>query len=79
VLEGIKFWKLPDNDSSRTMGTLLMIPTIPVAGIAIILGFDRFMSMFRELLNIVVNGVATIVVARSESEVDRAALARNLG
>ncbi len=61
------------------VGTLMVIPTIPVAGMAIILGIDRFMSMFRALVNMLGNGVATVVVARWEHEVDRASLAKVLG
>ncbi len=50
------------------VATLTVIPTIPVAGMALILGIDRFMSMFRALVNMIGNGVATIVVARWENE-----------
>jgi len=50
------------------VATLTVIPTIPVAGMALILGIDRFMSMFRALINMIGNGVATIVVARWENE-----------
>ena len=46
------------------VGTLMVIPTIPVAGMALILGIDRFMSMFRATVNMLGNGVATLVVAR---------------
>jgi aerobic C4-dicarboxylate transport protein len=60
------------------VGTLMVVPAIPVAGMAIILGIDRFMSMFRALVNMIGNGVATIVVARWENELDPAVLARNL-
>jgi aerobic C4-dicarboxylate transport protein len=60
------------------VGTLSVIPAIPVAGMALILGIDRFMSMFRALVNMIGNGVATLVVARWESELDRATLQRNL-
>src|SRR5579872_5348644 len=60
------------------VGTLMVIPTIPVAGMAIILGIDRFMSMFRALINMIGNGVATVVVARWENELDRATLQKNL-
>jgi len=60
------------------VGTLMVVPTIPVAGMALILGIDRFMSMFRAFVNMVGNGVATIVIARWENELDREALARNL-
>jgi aerobic C4-dicarboxylate transport protein len=53
------------------VGTLSVIPTIPVAGMALILGIDRFMSMFRAVVNMIGNGVATLVVARWEKELDR--------
>jgi aerobic C4-dicarboxylate transport protein len=52
------------------VGTLSVIPSIPVAGMALILGVDRFMSMFRALVNMIGNGVATLVVARWERELD---------
>ena len=60
------------------VGTLLVIPTIPVAGMALILGIDRFMSMFRAVVNMIGNGVATVVVARWENELDKATLQKNL-
>jgi aerobic C4-dicarboxylate transport protein len=60
------------------VGTLIVVPTIPVAGMALILGIDRFMSMFRALVNMIGNGVATVVVARWEKELDRETLRRNL-
>ncbi|MGB8582597.1 MAG: C4-dicarboxylate transporter DctA [Candidatus Sulfotelmatobacter sp.] len=60
------------------VGTLMVIPGIPVAGMALILGIDRFMSMFRALINMIGNGVATLVVARWENEVDYKTLRRNL-
>jgi aerobic C4-dicarboxylate transport protein len=60
------------------VGTLMVIPGIPVAGMALILGIDRFMSMFRALINMIGNGVATLVVARWEDELDRSTLRRNL-
>jgi aerobic C4-dicarboxylate transport protein len=60
------------------VATLTVIPTIPVAGMALILGIDRFMSMFRALINMVGNGVATVVVARWEKEIDRQTLAERL-
>ena len=56
------------------VATLSVIPTIPVAGMALILGIDRFMSMFRGLVNMIGNGVATLVVALWENELDREAL-----
>jgi aerobic C4-dicarboxylate transport protein len=61
------------------VGTMMVIPTIPVAGMALILGIDRFMSMFRALINMVGNGVATVVVARWENELDRKTLHNQLG
>jgi len=60
------------------VGTLIVIPTIPVAGMALLLGIDRFMSMARAVVNMVGNGVATLVVSRWEREVDRKTLQRNL-
>jgi len=58
--------------------TLAVVPSIPVAGLALILGIDRFMSEARSLTNFIGNGVATVVVARWDGELDRAALAREL-
>jgi aerobic C4-dicarboxylate transport protein len=54
--------------------TLSVVPTIPVAGMALILGVDRFMSECRSLTNFVGNAVATIVVARWEGAVDMSRL-----
>ena len=59
--------------------TLAVVPTILVAGLALILGIDRFMSEARSLTNFVGNGVAAIVVSRWEREPDVAALKRELG
>jgi aerobic C4-dicarboxylate transport protein len=53
------------------VGTLAVVPTIPVAGMALILGIDRFMSEARALVNMIGNGVATVVMARWEGELDR--------
>jgi len=53
------------------VGTLAVVPAIPVAGMALILGIDRFMSMFRGLVNMIGNGVATLVIARWEGELHR--------
>jgi len=60
------------------VGTLMVIPTIPVAGMALILGIDRFMSMFRAMVNMLGNGVATLVVARWEHELDPVELRKAL-
>lgn len=54
--------------------TLASVGKIPVAGLALILGIDRFMSEARALTNLVGNAVATIVVARWEGELDRVKL-----
>ena len=61
------------------VGTLTVVPTIPVAGMALVLGIDRFMSMFRAVVNVIGNGVAALVVARSEKEIDRETLRQALG
>jgi aerobic C4-dicarboxylate transport protein len=61
------------------VGTLTVVPTVPVAGMALLLGIDRFMSMFRAIVNMVGNGVATIVVARWEKELDLKTLREKLG
>jgi aerobic C4-dicarboxylate transport protein len=60
------------------VATMMVIPTIPVAGMAIILGIDRFLSMCRAVVNMIGNAVATLVVARWENELDRDSLQRNL-
>ena len=60
------------------VATLTVVPTIPVASMALLLGIDRFMSTGRALVNMIGNGVATIVIARSEKELDPATLNRNL-
>jgi hypothetical protein len=51
--------------------TLAVVPTIPVAGMALILGIDRFMSECRALTNFIGNGVATVVVSKWEKELDQ--------
>ena len=58
--------------------TFAAIPTIPVAGLALILGIDRFMSEARALTNLVGNGVATVVISRWENELDLGRLHRVL-
>ncbi len=60
------------------VATLSVIPTIPVAGMALILGIDRFLSMFRALVNMIGNGVATLVLARWEGELESETLRRRL-
>ena len=53
------------------VATLGVVPSIPLAGMALILGIDRFMSEARALVNMIGNAVATIVMARWEGELDR--------
>ena len=59
-------------------GTLAALGSVPVAGLALILGIDRFMSEGRAITNIIGNGVATLVVARSEKALDMNRLTRVL-
>lgn len=56
--------------------TLSVVPTIPIEGMALILGIDRFMSECRALTNLVGNACATIVVARWENALDKEQLDR---
>ncbi|WGU39566.1 C4-dicarboxylate transporter DctA [Phenylobacterium sp. NIBR 498073] len=58
--------------------TLAVAPQIPIASLAILVGVDRFMSECRALTNLVGNGVATLVIARWEGDLDRETLAREL-
>ncbi len=58
--------------------TLTAVPTVPVAGLALILGIDRFMSECRALTNFIGNALAAIVVAMWENALDRDALDRAL-
>jgi aerobic C4-dicarboxylate transport protein len=60
------------------VATLTVVPAIPVAGMALLLGIDRFMSTARGLVNMIGNGVATLVVSRWENEIDAATLRENL-
>jgi len=61
--------------------TLTAIKVIPVEGLAILFGVDRFMSEARAITNMIGNGMATVVIAKSEKEFDeakyRAAIANN--
>ncbi|MGY0483040.1 dicarboxylate/amino acid:cation symporter [Endobacter medicaginis] len=54
--------------------TLSIVPSVPVAGMALILGVDRFMSECRSLTNFIGNAVASIVVSRWEGGLDRVRL-----
>ena len=55
-----------------------MVPTVPVAGLALILGIDRFMSEARAMTNFIGNGIATVVVSHWEGELDHATLQQQL-
>jgi aerobic C4-dicarboxylate transport protein len=59
--------------------TLAILPKVPLAGIALILGVDRFMSECRSLTNFIGNAVATLVVARWEGALDQDVLDLALG
>ena len=52
------------------VATLSVVPSIPLAGMALILGIDRFMSEARAIVNLIGNAVATVVMARIEGELD---------
>ena len=54
--------------------TLAVVPEVPVAGMALILGVDRFMSECRSLTNFVGNAVATVVVSKWDKQLDTARL-----
>ncbi len=58
--------------------TLSAVGHVPVAGLALILGIDRFMSEARALTNLVGNGVATVVVAKWTGDLDTARMQRQL-
>jgi len=59
--------------------TLAVVPSLPVTGMVLILGIDRFMSECRALTNIVGNGVACLVISAWERELDRSRLGAMLG
>ena len=58
--------------------TLAIVPDIPIGSLALLLGIDKFMSECRALTNLVGNGVACIVISRSEGELDKEALNHTL-
>ncbi|MEI6653202.1 MAG: dicarboxylate/amino acid:cation symporter [Verrucomicrobiota bacterium] len=60
-------------------GSLSAVGHVPVAGLALILGIDRFMSEARALTNLIGNGVATVVVAKWTGALDEGRMARVLG
>jgi aerobic C4-dicarboxylate transport protein len=55
-----------------------VVPNVPVASLALLVGVDRFMSECRALTNLIGNGVASLVVARWEGDLDREKLAAEL-
>ena len=55
-------------------GTLTVVPEVPIAALAILIGIDKFMSECRALTNLVGNAVATVVISRWEGELDGARL-----
>ncbi|MBX9466402.1 MAG: dicarboxylate/amino acid:cation symporter [Rhizobium sp.] len=59
--------------------TLSVVPSVPIAGMALVLGIDRFMSECRALTNFIGNAVATVVVARWEGELDQSLFHAALG
>jgi len=59
--------------------TLAVVPSVPVVGLSLILGVDRFMSEARALTNIIGNGVATIIISKWENELDKSKMAAELG
>ena len=58
--------------------TLASVSSIPVAGLSLILGIDRFMAEARAITNLIGNGVATVVIAKWENELDEDRLRRQL-
>jgi aerobic C4-dicarboxylate transport protein len=60
------------------VATLTVIPTIPVAGMALLVGVDRFMAGCRGMVNMVGNGVATVVLALWEREIGKESLRQSL-
>ena len=58
--------------------TLSAVGNVPVAGLALILGIDRFMSEARALTNLIGNGVATVVVAKWTGDLDTVRMQRIL-
>ena len=59
--------------------TLAVVPSIPVASLALLVGIDRFMSECRAITNLIGNGVATVVISRWEGEPSAATLKERLG
>jgi len=58
--------------------TVASVHTLPLAGLSLVFGVDRFMSEARALTNLIGNGVATIIVAKWEGALDVATMKRAL-
>ena len=58
--------------------TLAVVPKVPIASLALLVGIDRFMSECRAITNLIGNGVATVVISRWEREVSAGTLNANL-
>jgi aerobic C4-dicarboxylate transport protein len=54
--------------------TLAIVPSVPIASLALLVGIDRFMSECRAITNLIGNGVATVVISRWEREITSAQL-----
>ena len=65
--------------SPPLVATMSAVGNVPVGGLALILGIDRFMSEARALTNVVGNGVAAIVVARWTGDLDQERMRERLG
>ncbi len=61
------------------MATIASLGTVPVAGMALLLGVERFMSMARASMNVIGNGVATLAVARWDGALDIAKMQETVG
>ena len=59
--------------------TLAVVPDIPIAGMTLILGIDKFMSECRALTNVIGNGVACVVISNWEKHLDKEQLKKTLG
>jgi aerobic C4-dicarboxylate transport protein len=58
--------------------TLAVVPKIPMASLALLVGIDRFMSECRAITNLIGNGIATVAISRWEGEVTPETLRKNL-
>src|SRR5262249_15575285 len=54
--------------------TLTVVPSIPIESVALLIGIDRFMSECRAITNLIGNGVAAVVISRSQNEVSKGSL-----